>query len=219
MQQQHTLFDSRTGSFLITLLISGNRLERVFLHQVDISDGIIYLVKIFSILLRRRHTTQFGDHLLAIATGHHLCHRDTGIKLQFIRRVHADHLSERLIGFFLLTYGSLQLSHQEPLSCFLFAAHLMTDDLPQIRYRFLILTQMDIIIGIGIIPLLHGSPVHGVTLHLGNHILSIVEPVLFDIALGQPCPRLTVDGRLGGIEPAHIGKGGGSILEGALMKL
>ena len=95
----------------------------------------------------------------------------------------------------------------------------MTDDLPQIGYRLLVLTQMDIVIGIGIIPLLYGSPVHGVTLHLGNHILSIVEPVLFDIALGQPCPRLTVDGRLGGIEPAHIGKGGGSILEGALMKL
>ena len=78
---------------------------------------------------------------------------------------------------------------------------------------------MDIIVGKGIVPLLAGPPVDAVAAHLADDILGIVNPVLLDIALGQPSSRLAVDGRLCGIEAAHIGEGRGSLVERTLMKL
>ena len=78
---------------------------------------------------------------------------------------------------------------------------------------------MDIVVGKGIVPFLHGPPVERVTFHLIDHVLSIVDPVLLDIALGQPCPGFSVDRRLRLVQSAHIGKRGSRLIEGTLMEL
>ena len=78
---------------------------------------------------------------------------------------------------------------------------------------------MDIVVGKGIVPFLHGPPVERVTFHLIDHVLSIVDPVLLDIALSQPSPGFSVDGRLRLVQSAHIGKRGSRLIEGSLMEL
>ena len=64
------------------------------------------------------------------------------------------------------------------------AAHLMFDDFLKIGYGLGIATRMDIIVGISVIPFFYGTPVKRVALHLRNHVLSVIEPVLLDIAFG-----------------------------------
>ena len=95
----------------------------------------------------------------------------------------------------------------------------MFDDLFQIGNRLLVTSCMDIVVGKGIVPFLHGPPVKRVTFHLIDHVLSIVDPVLFDIALSQPSPGFSVDSRLCLVQSAHIGKRGSRLIEGTLMEL
>ena len=95
----------------------------------------------------------------------------------------------------------------------------MMDDLAQIRDGRGVVARMDIVVGKGIVPFLPGTPVKGVTLHIADDILGVVQPVFLDIALGQPRPCPSIDGGLGLIDTTHIGKGGGSIVESTLMEL
>ena len=78
---------------------------------------------------------------------------------------------------------------------------------------------MDVIVGIGVVPFLDGPPVEGVAAHVADHVLGIIEPFLFDIAFGQPCPGLAIDGRLRLIEAAHVGEGGGGFIECSFVEL
>ena len=58
---------------------------------------------------------------------------------------------------------------------------------------------MNIIVGIGEIPLFLRAPMYGVALHIANHVFGIVEPILLYIALSEPRSCSAIDGWLGGI--------------------
>ena len=59
----------------------------------------------------------------------------------------------------------------------------------------------------------------GVALHIAYHVLGIVEPTLLDVALGEPCPRLGVDGWLRLVQSAHVVERGSSLVERSLVEL
>ena len=219
MEQQHALLDTAAGGLLVSFLVSSDGICSVALQQVDIAHGIIHLIEILRILIRTGHRLQPADHLLRVASGHHLAHGDAGIELQLIGRIHAHHATESLVGIVALSKGSIQLTQQEVFAGFLLAAHLVLDGFLQVGNGFLEALRVDVVGGIGIVPLLHGTPIHRVALHLVDYVLGIVDPVLLNIAFGQPCTGFPVDGRLGVIEACHIGKGGGSLGELSAMEL
>ena len=219
MEQQHALLDTAAGGLLVAFLVGTDGICGVALQQVDIAHGIIHLVEILRILIRTGHRLQPADHLLRVTTSHHLAHGDAGIELQLVGGIHAHHATEGLIGIVALAQCGIQLTQQEVFAGFLLAAHLVLDGFLQVGNGFLEAFRVDIVRGVGIVPLLHGTPVHRVALHLIDYVLGIVDPVLLNIAFGQPCTGFTVDGRLGVIEACHIGKGRGSLGELSAMEL
>ena len=68
------------------------------------------------------------------------------------------------------------LPQQKPLSGLLNLAPLMLDDFPQIGDGFLIVAFTDVVVGIGVVPVFHGTEVHGVTAHVADHVFRIVFP-------------------------------------------
>ena len=159
------------------------------------------------------------DGLLGLAGCHHLGHGDAGVEGKLIRGVLGYDLLVGFVGEVAVAEGCLHLSHEKPLAGALLLAHLMLDDLAQIGDGLLILSGVDIIVGIGVVPLLFGMVVDGVAAHVANHVLGIVEPVLFDVAFGEPGACLAVDGGLGLIETAHVGESGCCLIEGTFMEL
>ena len=129
------------------------------------------------------------------------------------------HAFERLISLFVMPKGGFELSHEIPFAGFLLTAHLMLDNFTQIRYGLFILTRVDIIIGISVIPFLTRAPMQRIAVHLGYNVLGIVKPILLDIAFRQPCPRPTVYRRLGGIKTAHVRERRRGFVERAFHKL
>ena len=113
----------------------------------------------------------------------------------------------------------LHLSEQEPFARLLLRSHLVLDDFSEVGNGLGQPAAVQIVVGEGVVPLLHGAPVHGVAAHLGDDILGIVEPVVLDVAFGKPRPRLAVDGGLRLVQAAHIGEGDGGLLELALHEL
>ena len=57
-----------------------------------------------------------------------------------------------------MSEGGLELPHQVPLARPLLAAHLVFDYLAQVRYGLGVLPRVDVIVGIGVVPLLAGTP-------------------------------------------------------------
>ena len=218
-QQEYTLLNTVSGSLPVAFFVGIDGTQGIFLGQVDVADGIIYLVLIFLVLIRCRHALEPADHLPAVARSQDLGDGDAGIKLQFVGRIEPDDVAESLISLLLVADGSLQLSHQIPLAGFLLVSHLMAYHLPEIGNRLPGIPRVDIVIGEGIIPFLLGTPVDGIALDVSDHIFCIVGPSLLDIAFGKPGARLAVDGRLGGVKAAHIGEGGSSPLEIPLLEL
>ena len=102
MQEQYTFLDTASCSFLIAFLVGSNRIYRIFVGQIDITNGIIYLIQVIFVLIRCCHTLQTTNHLLGLASSHHLRHRNTGIELQFVRRILANDMLESLICLILI---------------------------------------------------------------------------------------------------------------------
>ena len=219
MQEEHTFLYAASGGLGNAFLVGSDGLQGVFLSQVDITDGIVYLIEIFLVVVGCRHALQLAYHLPAVVCRHHLGHRDAGVELQFVRRIEAHHVLECLVGFLLVADGSLQLSHQVPFACLLLAAHLVADYLFEIRNRLCRFALADMVVGKGVIPFLLGTPVDGIAPDVADYIFCIIHPVLFYVAFSQPGTSLAVDGRLGGVEAAHVGEGGSCRIEVALEEL
>ena len=124
-----------------------------------------------------------------------------------------------VVGFLTMTQLRLDLAHQIPLPGALHVSPFMSDHLPEIGHRLLVVTLGDIVVRIGIVPVLHRPEVHRVTTHVTDHVLGVVEPPQFRVALGEPRSGKPVLHRLGVVEPCHIGEGGGGLLEGPLLEL
>ena len=219
LQQQDTFLDAVACGPLVALLICADGTKRIPLRQIDVADGIVDLVKILLVIIRRSHAFQLGNHLLLFSSGHHFGHGHTGVERKRIIRVQFCHVLIGLIGLSVPTGFSKQLPQQKPLACLLLAPHLMTDDLLQIRNSLLIVARVYIIIRIRVVPFLLCAPIDRVAAHVADNVLGLVLPTRLDIALGQPCLRPMINGGLGSIEATHIRKGGDSLLEVALMEL
>ena len=207
LQQQDTLFNTVSRPFLVAFLVGSNRIGCIPLCQIDIAYGIIHLVKIVLVVVRSSHSLEAVDGLLRILFRHHLRHRNAGIELHFVRRMLSQHALVCLVSLFLVADKPLQLPHQEPFPCTLLTPHLVLDYLPEIRNCLVIFLRVYIVISKSVVPLLHGTPVHRVTLHVPNHILRIIHPTVFNITLCKPRPRLTENRRLCMVQSCHIGEG------------
>ena len=218
-QEQHAFLHTAAGAFLVAFLVCGNGVGRVFVEQIDIAHGIVDLVEIVLVVVVGGHALQTADGLLGFAGSHHLGHGDARIEVELIGRVLVAHLAESLVGSIAMAQFGLQLSEQEPLAGTLLATHLVLDNLAQVGDGTLVVAHVDVVVGIGVVPLFLGMPVDGVAAHVAYHVLGIVEPILLNIAFGQPGAGLAVDGRLGLVKAAHIREGGGGFVEGPLMEL
>ncbi len=220
-QQQHTLFDTATSRLLVALFVSLDGLYGIAFSQPDVADGIVYLVLVIFVVVRCRHAFQLAHHLLGIlaATGHYFGLGNAGIELQLVGRTEPDHPFEGIESLILMTQQCLDLSQQEPLPGFLLATLLVFDDLAQVGDGLLVLLRVDIVIGIGVVPVGYGTVVHCVTLLLRHQVFGFIQPVELRIALGLPCTGNAPDGRLPLIQTCHIREGGGSLFELALLKL
>ena len=131
----------------------------------------------------------------------------------------AYHLAEGALGLPTVAQLLLYLPHQIPLAGFLLMALLVLDHLLQIGHGFLIVLRADIVVGVGVVPVLHGAEVDGVAAHIADHVLGIVEPVEFCVALGEPGTGQTVLHNLRLVDVAHITEGGGGLVEVTLLEL
>ena len=206
VQQQHTFLNATSSGFLVAFFVGSNGIGSVALGEINISYGIIHLVEVFLVVVRSSHSLQLANHLLGTPNGHHLGHSNSGIELQLIRWIQAYNVFKSLVSQLAVAKSCFELSHQKPLAGFLLATHFVFDNLSQVGYGLLVAFQMNVIIGVSVVPFLYGTPVERIAAHLGYHVLSVIHPVLFNVALGQPSASLTVDGRLGGIKTAHVGK-------------
>ena len=206
-QQQNAFFDTAPRGFLVAFFVGGNSLHRVALRQINIAERIINLVEIILVLVRCRHPFQTTNHRLRLTPGHHLGHRDSGIEFDFVGRILRNHLFISLVSLLLMSKFSLQLSEQIVFASLLLLAHFVFDDLSQIGHRLGIVARVDVVVGHRVVPFFLRTPVNRVATHIPNHVLGIVNPVLFDVALRQPRPRPSVNRRLCLIEPTHIIKG------------
>ena len=118
-----------------------------------------------------------------------------------------------------MTQCCLHLSHDEPLACLLRLAVLVLDHLPEVGDGLFVLSLMDIVVGIGLVPVVLCAIVDGVATGVAHHILGIVYPVQLRVTVGQPGTGQSVDGRLRLIQTAHIAEGGGSLVELTLLEL
>ena len=219
LQQQHTFLNAVPCGLFGTLLIVGNGACGVFLGKVNVADGIINLVEIILVVVGCGHALEAPNHLLRLVGGQHLCLGNLGVELQLVRRVQANHLSESLVGFGLVSQRGLQLAHEVPFARALLLAHLVLDDVAQVGNGLGVVGRVDVVVGVGVVPLLARSPMQAVALHVSYDILGVVEEIVFYVALGQPSACAAVDGRLGGIEAAHVVERGGRTIKVALEKL
>ena len=151
-------------------------MKGVALGQIDVADGVIQLIEIVLVVVRRGHAPQTIDHALGVAGSHHLRLGDAGIELQFVGWVQAHHVAEGFVSVLAVAQLRMELSHQKPLAGFLLATGLMLDDLAQIGDGLFVAFAADVVVGIGIVPVLDGTIVHRVATLLRYHILCIVEP-------------------------------------------
>ena len=218
-QQQHAFLYATARRLLVAFLVGGNGLHRVLLGHIDITHGVIHLIQIVLVVVVARHTFQPTDHPLGILCSDHLRLGDAGIKLQYVGWMTAHHLLEGSLCLGTVAELPLYLSHQEPLAGSLLAALLVLDDFPQIGHGLLQFTIPQIVVSVGVIPVLHGTEVHRVTVHVAYHVLCIVEPVEFHIAFGEPGTGQSVLHGLRLVESAHIGERCGRLVEGTFLEL
>ena len=76
-----------------------------------------------------------------------------------------------------------------------------------------------VVVGVGVVPVLGSAVVDGVAAHVADDVLSIVQPVELRVALGKPGTGYAVLHGLRLVELAHIGKGGGGLVEGTFLEL
>ena len=191
----------------------------VALGQIDIADSVIHLVEVVLILVAGCHALQTTDHLLGLTGCHHLGHSNAGVEFYLVGRILGHHLLIGFVGFLFMTKFRLQLAEQVVLAGFLAFAHLVLDDLAQIRNSLRVVARVDVVVGHGVIPLLLCAPVDAVAAHVANDVLGIVYPVLLDVALCQPSAGTAVDGGLRLVEAAHIIERRGGLVEGTLVEL
>ena len=118
MQKQHTLLNTRACSLLVAGLVCVDCLCGIFQGEVDITDGIIHLIKIFLVVLVGCHVLQAGYHLSSLSTvGKNLRHGYSGIELHLVRRMLAYHLLECLVCLVLMSESSLYLSKKVVFTC------------------------------------------------------------------------------------------------------
>ena len=131
----------------------------------------------------------------------------------------ADYLAEGALCLAAVAQFLLYLSHQEPFAGSLLPALFVFDDFSQIGHGFLVVLGAYVVVGIGVVPVLHGSEVDGVAAHVSDHVLGIVQPVHLCVALGQPGPCQPVLQYLRLVQVAHVAEGGGGLVEGSLLEL
>ena len=118
MQKQHALLYAGACSLLVSCLVSVDGLCGIFQGKVYITYGIIYLIKVFLVVLVGCHAFQAGYHLSClISVGKNLCHGYSGIELHFVWRILTDNLLECLVCLVLMSEGSLYLSEKIVFTC------------------------------------------------------------------------------------------------------
>ena len=203
-QQQYAFLNAVAGGFLVSFLVGADGLQRVVLGQVDVADGVVHLVEVFLVVIVGCHSLQTTDHLLGVALCHYLGLCDAGVELQLVGRMTAHGLAEGLICLLAVPQQVLDLSHEEPLPGALCVAPLVLDDLIEIGHGLLVVAQTDIVVGVGVVPVLDGPVVYRVAAHVAYHVLRVVEPSQFGIALGQPGFGQAALHGLRRIEAAHV---------------
>ena len=128
-------------------------------------------------------------------------------------------MAEGVVGLLPTAKQGVYLAVQEPLAGLLLTALLVSDDLPQVWQSLLVTLAADIIVGIGVVPVLHGTIVHRVATLFVDDVLRLIQPVQLHIALRQPRTGNAEDGRLSLIEATHIRERSGSLLKLSLLEL
>ena len=218
-QQQHAALDTRAGGFLVAFLVGADGFRRVFLCQVDVADGVVHLIQIVLVVIVGRHTLQLADHASRIALSHHLGLGNAGVEGQLVGRILTDGAGVGFVGGIAMAQCRLHLSHDEPQARFLRLARLALDDLTQVGHGLLQLTRLQVVVGVGGIPVAHRAVVYGVATHVAYDVLGIVEPVQLRVALSQPGTCQRVLHGLCLIQAAHVGKSGSRLVEGAFLEL
>ena len=218
-EQEHAFLDAVACRLGIAFLVGGNGIEGVAFGHVYVSDGVVYLVEVFLVLVGDGHALEAAYHLPTLRVGEDLGHGDAGVELHLVGWVEAHDALVGLVGFCLLSEGRLQLSHEEPLSCLLFLSVFVADDLAQIGNGFLVVCCMDVVVSHGVVPLMLCRRVDGVAAHVADDVFGVVEPVEFYVALGQPGACTAVDGGLRMVDATHIGEGGCGLVETAFVEL
>ena len=90
-QQQHGLGDGVALAFLRALLVGTYAAGGVGLAQIDVADGVVYLVQIVLVLVVLQHAPQAGYGLAALARGHNLGLHDACVEGQFVGRIAPDY--------------------------------------------------------------------------------------------------------------------------------
>ena len=212
-QQQHTFLDTASRGFLVTRLVGVDSCQRVTLCHIDVADGIVNLVEIFSIVVVAGHTFQLAYHLLAVVLGHHLSLGDAGVELQLVRRTQSHHVLIGAVGLLLVSKLILDLSQQKPLAGTLNLSALVLDGFLEIGDGLHVVGLAEVVVGVGVVPILNGTEVHRVATHISNHVLGIISPTQFGVTFCEPSARQSAHQRFALIQSRHIREGSGSLFK------
>ena len=146
-EQQHSFFYTRPRGFLVTSFVGMDSAEGVAVGQIDIAHGVIDLIEVFFVVVVSGHSPQAGNHLFGFSCCRNLRHGDTGIELELVGRVLAQHGAIGFVGFLVIAKGLIELSEQEPLSCPLLGAHLMANHLSQIGNSLFVFATANVVVG------------------------------------------------------------------------
>ena len=129
-EQQHTLLNAVTCGTAVAAFVGTDGVERVALRKIYVSDGVVDLVEIVFVLVRSCHALQSRNHLFALtARRQHFGECNACVELHLIGRIHAYDAAVGFRSLVLVAESRLELSHEIPLTGFLFVSHLMADDL------------------------------------------------------------------------------------------
>ena len=95
----------------------------------------------------------------------------------------------------------------------------MLDGLAQIRHSLGVITHADVVVGVGVIPILNGTEIHRVATHVTNHVLGIVSPAQHGVAFSQPRTGKSAAGRIAQVQACHIREGSGGLFKLSHLEL
>ena len=183
-------FYAVASALLICQAVVFHRFERVFAGQVEIADGVVYLIEIFFVTIPGSHTGEFLYFFRNIFPRIDFGLFDPSIEFGSIGWIHADDFSVCLVCFRRILCGCIELRQQECHSDALLFARSRLNGRFEKRNGFFVFSFVNKVIGIDCRkPVVLGFG-QFLVVDFEQYIFRFVQPAHSDVTPSLPNARL-----------------------------